>query len=224
MTALVHRHPASTAAKTTFPELSPRLRAALETSDVDAGRETIVGDPVLVREASVALPAMRAAALAPAGEAGVRRVVGSRMATFPPMEMTEGQWAAWWRDYVDVLGGLTEAQLEHGMRLYLREPGSDFLPKPWKLLALAKGATTTAATLYDRAKAAVDEAMSSATRPNRQPVDPAQVDTWMADWRASMAAKREARGEVRRPEATPVSAAVGETGVSDELRQRTHGV
>ena len=113
------------------------------------------------------------------------------------------------------------------MRAYVRDPRAEFMPKPGRLREMALNAATTAALWYARAKAGSEEA-ARRSAPKREPVDPASVRTAMADFRAAMDAKRAER-EARDPSArkrdpgAPISAAVGETGVSDELLQRVWG-
>ena len=156
----------------------------------------------------------------------MKRVVGRRLATFPAMEMSDGEWAAWWSDYVDALGDLTEASLEAGMRAYVRDPKADWMAKPGRLRELAQGATTAAAVHYARAKAAV-EMVHERNRPPLAKPPPEAVGAMMADFRARMDRRREERARDqpatrRAPSEPPISAETVETGVSSELLRQVY--
>jgi hypothetical protein len=62
--------------------------------------------------------------------------------------MNAGEWAAWWADYTDALGDLTETALELGMREWVRRPDSRFMPKPGELRELALATRPAAPTVF----------------------------------------------------------------------------
>ena len=145
----------------------------------------------------------------------MKRVVGRRLAIFPAMEMSDGEWAAWWGDYVGTLGDLPEAAIELGMRAYIREPKAEFMPKPGRLRELARGCVTTASAMHARAKASVD-AVQRLTIPPRQRPDPAAIAEIVSSLRSRTTLAKPASASAR-PMPPPVSAQVGESGVSAEL-------
>ena len=185
----------SSVAKPTSPALSPRLRSALETPDVDRCIGVMAADPQLVAEAAAALPVLRQAALAPAGDEGVKRVVGRRLATFPAMEMSEGEWAAWWGDYVGALGDLSEAALELGMRAYIREPKAEFMPKPWPAAGAGAGLPPPPPRRCTPGRKMAVEAVQRLAAPPRQRPDPAAVAEMMGSFRSRMTRSKPADGE-----------------------------
>ena len=97
------------------------------------------------------LPALRSAATKPAGAAGVKAVIGRRMAIYPQTEMTEGEWTAWWADYIDALQDIPNAALEAGMTAWVRRPESQFMPKPGQLRDLALNTPNEADRAYNEA-------------------------------------------------------------------------
>ncbi len=130
--------------------------------------------PALLAEAERSLPSLLEAATDPAGHIGVARAISAKFAIFPQPDRSEAQWADFWRDYVDVLGHLSESAIEAGMRQWVRSPDTEFLPKPGKLLKLATTTPNAAATAYERAKYAVEE--SKARRPIENPVAVPKVE------------------------------------------------
>lgn len=91
-----------------------------------------------------------------AGEEGVRRVIGSRRALFPQPERTKAESAAWWADYFDALAELPEGAIEAAMQAWVKMPEAEFMPKPGKLLELAKTTPNRSIKAYERCKAAVE--------------------------------------------------------------------
>lgn len=167
--------PSDLPVKPITPVLSPGLRSLLETerNDSQAVYE-IARDPALKAEASAMVPVLRAAAMQLAGEEGVRHVIGRRFAMYPQPDRSDGEWAAWWADYFEVLADVSLAALEAGMLAHVRDPASEFMPKPGKLLELARGAPVKAVTSYTRARRAADY-VEPRTYDDPRPVEPPQV-------------------------------------------------
>lgn len=109
----------------------------------------------LREEAKAALPILKAAAMQKAGEEGVADVIGRRFALYPQPERSDGEWAAWWSDYYDALGNVPWSALEAAMAAYVADPASEFMPKPGRLLELARSTPNKAVRAYDRASKAV---------------------------------------------------------------------
>lgn len=155
MNALAHS-PTSTSVSSEI-SLSPQLHDLLNATPSSADAiEAIARSPVLVSEAARALPALREAATTPAEYEGVKRVIGRRFALFPQPERSDGEWKEFWADYVDVLGHLPEGAVEAAMAAWVRLPDAEFLPKPGKLLDLARTTPNRAVRAYERARAAMD--------------------------------------------------------------------
>lgn len=150
------------------PVLSPDLKSLLVEEDNQRWAiQAIIDSPDLKAEAEAALPVLKAAATQKAGQGGVRQVIGKRFALYPQPQRSEGEWAAWWADYFDVLADVHWHALEAGMATYVRDPGSEFMPKPGKLLELARTAPVRVVRAYERAREAVTY------RPPPPPLDPA---------------------------------------------------
>lgn len=84
------------------------------------------------------------AALAPAGEDGVKAILGKLFAIYPQADRSAPEWAAWWEAYVEDLEMLPEWALSAGAKAYRRLPGSQFFPKPGEIRALAGAAAANA--------------------------------------------------------------------------------
>lgn len=136
--------PSDPNAKPTLPELSPALKRLLD------GGNLHDLTPTLQAEARSALPRVEEIARRPAGEAGVRAVVGRRFALYPQADRSDAEWAAWWEDYYDALADLPMVALEAAMAAYVRDPASEFLPKPGKLRDLAMRQPNQTMELHDR--------------------------------------------------------------------------
>lgn len=117
--------------------------------------DRIASVPALRDEVIAALPALERAARSAAGEQGVARVVGRRLPTFPQTERSEAEEAAWWEDWFDACGDLSEASLEAAMKGWIAA-GNEWMPKPGVLAKLAREAPNAAAMAYNRARAAVE--------------------------------------------------------------------
>lgn len=183
--------------------------------------KTIASSPMLRSEAVMALPALRIAAMAPATHSEIKGIIGSRFATYPQPQRDEGEAAAFWADYFDALAGCTPAAIEAGMTAHVRDPASEFLPKPGRLAALAKATPNTGrwAKAYSRAKAATAPApvVKEMTEEDRMVIR-RQVSDLVADLEAKAQAHTERSRSKARLRPTP-SARVDDRGVSDEMRR-----
>lgn len=189
----------------------------------------IATTPTLKAEVEAALPALRDQAKAPAGVAGVGRVIGSREALYPPMNLSEGAKEAWWNDYIETLSDLPESALEAGMRLWIKQPDSQFMPKPGQLRQLALTAENRAVRAYERAKAALEWEPPKTyerqeitaldmrvARPSPSPEDVRRVKDWAKDYIAQTEALKAASSG---PEMQPIQAATDEQGLSPAMRE-----
>lgn len=134
------------------PALSPALRQLLD------GKAAHELTPALVEEARAVLPVLLSAARQPAGLEGVQDVLGRRFVTYPQPSRSEGEWAAWWDDYHEVLKDVPWGDLDAAMVEYMKGADADFMPKPGKLLALAQGIRSKAWRAYCAAREIVDDA------------------------------------------------------------------
>lgn len=174
------------------PVLSPHLAALLEAepgSGVDPVGE-IASYLALLEEAKAALPVLKAAAMQKAGRHGVREVIGRRFPLFPQPDRSDGEWAAWWEDYHQTLADVSWAALEAAMARYVADPASEFMPKPGKLLELARTTPNKAVRAYDRANRALayhhgQVAALPAPTERREPStdEVAQVKRMLADFK-----------------------------------------
>lgn len=199
-----------------------RLLLDSEHSNERAVRE-IAQSAKLLAEARAALPTLEAQAKAPAGDEGVGRVVGKRLALFG-VNLTPEASAAWWSDYLDCLADLPEAALEAGMRAHIRS-GAAFMPKPGELRNLALTTVNPAVKAFERARAALEwqppktydpTPVSITPRVMRQeppPEDKQRVRQMFADFAAHIETRK-------KPVESPFKckAKVDETGITPELR------
>jgi hypothetical protein len=208
----------STPSRPISPELSPHLASLLDSdgSPDDAARE--IGSYMALREeARAALPALKAVAEWKAGPEGVRAVIGKRFALYLQPERSEGEWAAWWSDYEEVLQDVPLASVEAAMRAWVARPTSEFLPKPGQLHELAY--TTVSKTLrrYQRAKRALQLVDQPETAriplPDGVAVDnAAKIREMLADFQAKSMPK------VERPQMPNNAGKPDETGITPEMR------
>lgn len=179
----------------------------------------IVAMPALVREARDALPALRTYATQKAGAAGVREVIGRRFALYPQPDRTPGEWTEWWADYHETLDDCSMAGLEAAMAVYVRSPDSEFMPKPGRLLELARTVENSPAGAYARARKAVDVAAAEQAERYRAPPTAEQsaaVRKMLADYEARFVRAPEDR--VTRPDMPASHGKTDERGVTPELR------
>lgn len=166
----------------------------------------------MLEEARVALPALQSIATAKAGEEGVHAVIKRRFPQFPQPERSAEDWRNWWADYYETLSHVPLASLEAGMRAYVATPGSEFMPKPWKLLELSDRTPSRSLGRYQRAKRALQFAEESLPAPEIERVDPAAVKEMLAEFQAKSV------GAVKKPELPSISGVVDERGVTPEMR------
>jgi hypothetical protein len=159
------------------PALSSGLKSLLVDGDnVARSVQQIAEDPELRAETLAQLPVLRAAAMQKAGHVGVREVIGSRFALYPQPARSEAEWAAWWADYYEALADLSWHALEAGMVAWVQDPASEFLPKPGKLLILARSTPNRISKAYYRATK-VAEYQPPKVYETLHPVDPPKVRT-----------------------------------------------
>lgn len=222
MTALTVTPPSNPTTQPLSPALSGPIKCWLldEPSDRVA-IETIRRSPILKAEAASVVMDLAKAARQPATRKEIEAIIGQRFELFPQPKRDDGQWAAWWADYLDALEGLTPAAVEAGMAAWVRSPDAEFMCKPGKLRELATTVPNTNRwhRAHKRALEATHEPLpapqpvTANDRPSRE--DIAEV---MADFQKTMEAKDpllKMRSKFMRP--TPC-ARVDNTGISDEMR------
>lgn len=194
--------------------LSPELTRLLDDSagSPDALVGQIVHTPALLSEVRAVLPALHAVATAKAGREGVKAVIGKRLALYPQPQRSEGEWDAWWSDYFDVLADVALASLEAGMRAYVADPKSEFMPKPGKLRELAERSPCRALGRYYRAKRAVQIA-DEPVQIQGPPVDPEEIKQVLADFQARSTAG------AKKPELPSIAGIPDEGGITPLMRQ-----
>lgn len=220
--------PSSTTTTATGPALSRALSCWLldETSDAKA-IEVIAKSDLLRSEATMAMPALRAAALRPASPDEIRAIIGSRFPTYPQPKRTEGEAAAFWADYFDALEGLTPAMIEAGMAAHVKDPKAEFLPKPGRLAELAKTTPTTGrfTRAYNRARSAV-VANQKAAEPKpavEERPSPEEVKAMVAETLAALAETPTAKALAARKQAmkpTPSAPLPAGSHMSAEMRAK----
>lgn len=206
------------------PVLSPHLAALLEAEPSAAPNAIadIASYMALREEAKAVLPVLKAAALQKAGRRGVSEVIGRRFALFPQPDRSDGEWAAWWEDYYETLGDVPWAALEAAMAAYVADPSSEFMPKPGKLLELARTTPNKAVRAYDRASKAVAYHQQAAALPppseRRLPTDEerAQVMNMLGHYKRTMAQR-----DLDAPKPPPLPSIAGkadERGITPAMR------
>ncbi len=194
-----------------MPALSPELTALLDgTPD---GVEWIAQNPALLAEAEARLPALHHTATAKAGREGVKAVIGRRFALYPQPQRSDGEWAAWWSDYFDVLEDVALASLEAAMRAHVADPESEFMPKPGRLRELAFLTPCRSLQRYQRAKAAVALANAPQRLAGPPPEDSAKVREMLAEFQAKSMPR-----EASKPVLPSISGKPDEGGLTPQMR------
>lgn len=194
--------------------LSPALNALLDaTGSPESAVSEIANSPALLAEARSVLPALKAVAQSKAGPDGVKAVVGKRLALYPQPQRSEAEWDAWWSDYFDVLSDVPLASLEAGMRAYVADPQSEFMPKPGRLRELAFTAPCRSLGRYYRALQAVDAAERPALAATVR-ADPSAVRALLADFNARIVTAEKAKPVLPSTAGKPDAG-----GLTDEMRQ-----
>lgn len=163
-------------------KISPALSSGLKSLLVDGDNvarsvQLIAEDPELRAETLAQLPVLRAAAMQKAGHVGVREVIGSRFALYPQPARSEAEWAAWWADYYEALADLSWHALEAGMVAWVQDPASEFLPKPGKLLILARSTPNRISKAYFRATKVAEYVPPKTYEPLSEPIPVPTVKT-----------------------------------------------
>lgn len=208
----------------------------VEPSNLRAVRE-IAGSPGMLAEAKAALPAIRENATAPAGPAGVAKVISSMFVTYPQPQRSEAEWATFWTDYNTVLAGCSLSSLDAAKGACLHNGKFEFLPKPGKFLELARMTENRAVRAYDRARQAVEfqepvpresigsEAMAELLAPiGRKPVEktPAEKEAVRAAMRKFIEqddARRAKEVAAKRVNMPDTSAAVEQGHITPQMRK-----
>jgi hypothetical protein len=207
--------------------LTPGLRSLLigsETEDEDAARR-LAASPHLA-EARVNLPAIRNRAMLPAGEEGVRQVVGEALATYPQPDRNDAEWAAWWAPYLSLCADLPMMALRLAMLEHQRGKHRAWLPKAGDLRELALRTRTPAAVAVTRIRRAIALAESKRSLPDAShqaptPEEREEMTRMAAELVAHLAEKTPAIP--RRPPAQGVTDARGLTPQIRELLARQNG-
>lgn len=148
--------------------VSQRLLGELSKPDDEAVVAALAADRALVAELRSILPLLRSRATQPAGETGVKVVIGQRLSIFPSPEFNEHEWANYWADYTEACGDLPLTALEAAMKTYVAKPDAKFMPKPGELRALALAAPFAAGRHYSIARRALDQAQENEAVTGRQ--------------------------------------------------------
>lgn len=194
----------------------------------------MIADRGLAKEIEAVLPSLREEAIRPAGEEGVKKIIGRRFALFIQPERSDGEWAEWWNDYVATLGHLPGASLEAAIQAHIAKPDARFLPTPGELLAIAKQTPFPAAKRYQHVRGAMEAFTQRVTqsgrtvrvdldalpKPREMPTEGERtaVRNMLAGYIARDDERRD-RIAASRPVLRPIQAPVDESGISDELRE-----
>lgn len=193
--------------------MSEALTSLLDsTGNPDQAMHAIVANRSLIAEARQALPALERVATAKAGPDGVKAVIGRRFMTYPQPKRSEAEAAAWWADYYDVLSDVALASLEAGMRAYVADPSSEFMPKPGKLRELSFTAPCRSLQRYYRAKRALQLADEPVKIQGPAP-DAAEVKALLAEFEVNSATK------ALKPQLPSISGKPDETGITSQMRE-----
>ena len=147
-----------------------------------------------------------------AGPDGVMEVIGRRFAMYPQPERTDGEWDAWWADYIETLQDRPYASLEAAMREWVASPDAEFLPRPGKLLAMSRTVETDEARLHTKLR----KVLEVAPRLTGPMVPKQTVREMLSEFQASCAKRREAKPTYEPPPATHGKA--DERGLTPEMR------
>ena len=181
--------PSSSQSVTTLNEPSALLSGPikawlLDEPDDDRAVAVISESPMLRSEATMALPMLRQAAMAPATREQIRQIVGKRFATYPQPERDDGEWMAWWEDYYTALEGIRADRIEAAMAEWTRSP-EQFLPKGGQLRQLAEkpGAVNGSrwSKAYNRAFLATRQIPDEPDKPAMSKADKERIRREFAD-------------------------------------------
>ena len=205
------------------PVLSPDLKRLLDAEPDEAFAVAQIAKHMAYREeARAMLPVLKAAAVQRAGKVGVMEVIGKRFALYPQPDRSDAEWAAWWEAYIDTLEDVSWAALDAGMAAWVKNPASEFMPKPGQLLDLANGTPNRAARSYWRAQQALGVAAANevvdAAFPRPKPTDDevAAVKDLLAGFRAKIAERDLTR--VRAVDLPSTAGKPDEGGITKEMR------
>lgn len=207
--------PNSPPSKPTTTAPGPVLSGLLDSDgSLDLTVRQILDTPELLAETRAVLPTLARIAKTKAGQDGVRRVIAKRFELYPQPQRTEAQWDAWWADYFDVLSDVPLASLEAGMRAYVSNPDSEFMPKPGKLRELAFSAPCRSLMRYYRATRVVQLADENLRLQQdiRPPAPQADVKEMLAEFQARM-------GVGGKRELPSIAGVPDERGITPQMRE-----
>lgn len=198
----------------TWSALSAPLKGLLLAGSFSA----IADAPAMLAEVEQALPELRREATRAATRAEIMAVLSQRFAVYPQPERTDGEWSAWWGDYVNALDDLPPSAIEAGMAAYVKGPDSEFFPKPGKIRELAKTSPNRLAAAVQTGQRAIACAQGrrQEAAPVAEPAPTASVAELMADFAKQMAARNPAPTPTR----PPVSGPVDGSGITQAMRDR----
>lgn len=176
----------------------------------------INNSPALFHEAKAALPALKDYATGRAGPAGVREVIGRRFALFPQPQRADDEWVMWWTDYYDALADQPLCALEAAMAAYVRLVDSEFMPKPGRLLELARMTPNRGAQAYGRALKAVTGGEPEQIRPEPTESERQAVLKMLGDFNAEIAKRTVANA---RPPLPSTAGKPDEGGLTPQMRE-----
>lgn len=214
--------PATTTTIAAGLELTGPLKSWLldEPSDQTA-IQTIRGSAILSEQAREALPSLRAQALKSATPDQIKSIIGQRFALFPQPQRNDGEWAAWWADYLSALDGLTPYAIEAGMAAWVRNPDAEFMCKPGKLLELASTVPNQNrwARAHDRAKRATHIEPPAVAAPAEEAPKIPREDfaAMMTDFAKKMDAKKVPQAQRRPRHPTPAGTVIEGRGMTPEM-------
>jgi hypothetical protein len=159
----------------------------------------------------------------------IAQVLSQRFALFPQPDRSEGEWGAWWADYNSALEDVPPAAIEAGMAEYVRQPDSEFFPKPGKLRELAQKVPNRMARAVQAAERALRYARDVAAyeevpggiepeKPEPTEADKAAVLAALASFKREMAAKAPAPKPAPPPTSGPIDGAGLTALMRDHMR------
>ena len=178
---------------------------------------------MLLAECERALPVLRHEATRGSTSREIIAVLSKRFAVYPQPDRTDGEWDAWWADYIEALEDMPPSAVEAAMAEYLRQPDSEFFPKPGRIRELARTvpnkmarACQIATWAVQRAQHRADaERLAAEPRHEPSPAEKVQVGRMLASFKREMAERNPAK---ERPNLPPVSGPVDEHGLTQTMR------
>lgn len=219
MNDLINLPPSSPPSRQTWNDLSGALKAQL----LDGRSDLIESSPNLLAECERAIPVLRHEASRGSTSAEIIAVLSKRFALFPQPDRTDGEWTAWWADYIQALEDMPPAAIEAGMAEYVRQVDSEFFPKPGRVRELARTVPNKMVRACQIAEWAVrraaDTLAAEETRvvghPEPTEAEKASIRTMLASFQREMAARAPIR---KKPELPPISGPTDDRGLTQAMR------